>query len=210
MAELMQWLKQKWEILTSNRNKFQQAFMFNYLISNSSAMNKVIALSILLLYFSFSVNAQDGKALQQVKLVDMNDKPRNIPYMGEKMLFIVYLDPDVEGITDELTDTINKKGFSQAKLGALGVVNCKDTWIPDKAIITKARFMQKKYPESEILLDKSSTLKTNWSIGDCNNVAVIMIVGQDKKIKFIKKVKTKEEARIQISIIIRLLDSELK
>jgi hypothetical protein len=172
-------------------------------------MNRNVFFIICLFALNFAMlDAQTP--VQSIKLTNLNNSEIQIPDFGKKMLFIVYLDPDVEGITDELTDAVNKKGYPQARLGALGVVNCKDTWIPDKAIITKARFMQKKYPESEILLDKSSTLKTNWNIGDCNNVAVIMIVGQDKKIKFIKKVKTKEEARIQISIIIKLLDSELK
>jgi len=172
-------------------------------------MNRNVFFIICLFALNFAMLDAQTSA-QSIKLTNLNNSEIQIPDFGKKMLFIVYLDPDVEGITDELTDAINKKGYAQARLGALGVVNCKDTWIPDKAIITKARFMQKKYPESEILLDKSSTLKTNWNIGDCNNVAVIMIVGQDKKIKFIKKVKTKEEARIQISIIMRLLDSELK
>ena len=156
------------------------------------------------------IDAQILKSIQNIKLTDLNNSGILIPDFGKKTLFVIYIDPDVAGITDELTDAVNKKGFPSAKLGALGVVNCKDTWIPDKAIITKARFMQKRYPKSEILLDKSSSLKNGWNLGDCNNLAVVMIVGQDGKIKFLQKIKTKEEAQIQLPVIIKLLNSELK
>jgi len=156
------------------------------------------------------LDAQTQNSVQSIKLTNLNNSEIQIPDFGKKMLFIVYLDPDVEGITDELTDAVNKKGFPSAKLGALGVVNCKDTWIPDKAIITKTRFMQKRYPKSEILLDKSSSLKNGWNLGDCNNLAVVMIVGHDGKIKFLQKIKTKEDAQIQLPVIIQLLNSEFK
>jgi hypothetical protein len=173
-------------------------------------MKKNIFLVCCLFAFNYALDAQILKSIQNIKLTDLNNLEIQIPDFEKKTLFVVYLDPDVDGITDELTDAVNKNGFPISKLGALGVVNCKDTWIPNGAIIKKARIMQKKYSKSEILLDKSSTLKNTWNLGDCNNLAVIMVVGQDGKIKFLQKIKSKEEAHIQIPVVIKLLNSELK
>lgn len=155
------------------------------------------------------IDAQTLKSIQNIKLTDLNNSEIQMPGFGKKTLFVIYLDPDVEGITDELTEAVNKKNYSSNKLAAFGVVNCKNTWIPDKAIITKARIMQKRYSKSEILLDKNFVLKNGWNLGDCNNLAVIVIVGQDGKIKFLQKIKSKEEAQIQIPVVIKLLSSEL-
>lgn len=170
-------------------------------------MRKKLLLALGLFVCCLAINAQ---MLKQTQVTNLNNAEIQLPDFGKKTLFVIYLDPDAEGITDELTEAINKQGFPPAKLGALGVVNCKDTWIPNKAIITKAHFMQKRYSKSEILLDKEFALKKAWSLGDCDNLAVIMIVGQNGKMKYLHKVKSKDEAKYEIPVVIKRLNLELK
>jgi uncharacterized protein len=173
-------------------------------------MNKAIVLSILLLCFNFSINAQNRKTIQQIKLVDLNGIPRNIPYLGEKVLILFYVDPDVKEITDPISDALDEKKYPINKFGAVGVVNCKDSWVPNKLITTGTQLKQEKYPESSILLDKNYILSTTWSLGMCDNVAKIVIVGKDSEIKFVKAIKSQDECKDIIPLVIKIIEDEIE
>jgi uncharacterized protein len=173
-------------------------------------MNKIIILSVLLLFFSSSSNAQYGKIIQKIKLVDVNDIPEDIPYLGEKVLTLFYVDPDVEEITDPIADALVEKKYTVERFGAIGVVNCKDSWVPNTVITSIAELKQKKFPEASVLLDKNYLLPDAWSLGNCDNVAIILVVGKDLKIKFVKAVKSQEECRNIILSVIKIIEDELK
>lgn len=170
---------------------------------------KIIFVGLLVLISVYSI-AQFGKTVTNVKLVDVNDVVKNIPYIGNKVFTVFYVDPDVQDIVDPLSDALNARKFPKNKFGAIGMANCKDTWIPNSAIIYKAHQKQEQYPESLILLDKSYILQKAWGLGSCDNVAVIIVVGKDSKIKYIKTIKSQEEAKVLISTLLKIIDSELK
>jgi uncharacterized protein len=173
-------------------------------------MKEIIALSAILLFFSFSINAQNRKNIQNVKLVDLNNVSKNIPYLGEKVLTLFYVDPDVQEITDPLADALDKKKYPIEKFGAIGVVNCMDSWVPNTIITTVMQLKQKQFPEASILFDRSYLLRNEWTFGKCDNLAMILVVGKDSKIKFIRAVKSQDECRDIISSIIKIIEDELK
>jgi len=172
-------------------------------------MRKVPFIVLLVIISVYSI-AQVGKTVPNVEFIDVNGVAKNLPYLGNKVFALFYVDPDVQDVVDPLSDAINARKFPKDKFGAIGMANCKDTWIPNTAIIYKARQKQAKYPESYILLDKSYILQKAWGLGSCNDVAIIIVVGKDSKIKFIKAIKSQEEAKSLISNVLRLIDSELK
>lgn len=172
-------------------------------------MKKVLALVLGSLLISIAAFAQVGKAVPNIKLVDVNDQTKTIPFLGKKVFSLFYVDPDVRDTTVPLEDALNAKKFPKDKFAAIGVINCKDSWIPNKAILMKTREKQQKFPESLILLDEAYTLSNSYGLGACDGYAVILIVGKDAKIKYRKNISTKEEAKAIIPAVIKTVEAEL-
>ena len=147
-----------------------------------------------------------GNSVSNQQLVDPNDKPKTIPFIGEKVIAIFYTDPDEKDVNDPLSDAIKAKNYQKDKYAGIGIANCKDTWIPDAAIRMKARQKEKQFPGSVILLDTKRIVSKAWGLGDCNNLGVVIIVGKDSKIKYIKNVKTKEESKNIITNVLKIIE----
>lgn len=173
-------------------------------------MKRIISISFFLSAFLFATQAQVGKLVPNVKLVDVNDVVKSIPCLGNKVFTLFYIDPDVQDATDPLSDTLDAKKYPKDKFGAIGAVNCKDTWFPNGTILYKARQKQEKFPESLILLDNSYILRNAWGLSDCNDIAMVVVVGKDSKIKYAKAVKSQEECKGIISATIKIIEEELK
>lgn len=154
--------------------------------------------------------AQPGKTVQSVELTDANGQLVNLPYLGKKTFVLFYIDPDVEKISQPLSDAINRKKYPLDKFGAIGVVNCEDTWIPNAAIMSRVRQKQQEFPASLILLDESHELKTDWKPGECNDLMLVFVIGKDAKIKYQKSVKSLDESTAIISAVLKSIDSEMK
>ena len=150
-----------------------------------------------------------GKPLSSLQLVDPNDNPKAIPFVGEKVIAVFYTDPDEKDVNDPLSDALKAKNFSKDKYAGIGIADCKDTWIPDAAIRMKARQKEKQFPGTIILLDTKRELSKAWGLGDCNGLGVVIIIGKDAKIKFIKNVKTQEESKSITSNVLKIIQDEL-
>lgn len=177
-------------------------------------MKNLSLLSLLMFFLAIGkVNAQQtasvGKTLTSIQLVDPNDNPKNIPYIGEKVIAIFYTDPDEKDVNDPLSDALKAKNFPKEKYAGLGIANCKESWIPDAAIRMKARQKEKQFPGSIILLDSKRALAQAWGLGDCNGVGVVIIIGKDAKLKYIKNVKTQEESKAITNAVIKTIQDEL-
>ena len=178
-------------------------------------MRKNLFLTFSLIFFLVMANlyaqqtATVGKTLSSLQLVDPNDAPKAIPFIGAKVIAIFYTDPDEKDVNDPLSDAIKAKNFPKDKYAGIGIANCKDTWIPDAAIRMKARQKEKQFPGSIILLDTKRDLSKAWGLGDCNGLGVVIIIGKDAKIKFIKNIKTQEESKAIISAVLKIIQEEL-
>jgi len=166
------------------------------------------------LYFlPLSLAAQSGevtgKTMTSLMITDANNQPKQIPFVGEKVLLIQYTDPDVKDINDKLSDAVKAKKFDAKLYQGIGIANCKDTWIPNAGIRMKARQKEKQYVGSVILLDESHIVPSALGLGDCNGMGVLLVVGKDKVIKYMKKITTEEESKKATDEVIHLLEQEI-
>jgi len=173
-------------------------------------MKTFIGITFFLSAFLITVQAQVGKSVPNVKLTDVNNVVKNIPYLGNKVFILFYVDPDVKDVVDPLSDAIDAKNYPKDKFGAVGAANCKDTWFPNGTILFKARQKQDKFPKSLILIDKNYILRNTWGFGDCNDIAMVIVVGKDSKIKYAKAVKSQDECKGIITAVLKIIEEELK
>jgi predicted transcriptional regulator len=150
-----------------------------------------------------------GKTMTALMITDGNNQPKQIPFVGEKVLLIQYTDPDVKDINDKLSDAVKAKKFDAKLYQGIGIANCKDTWIPNAGIRMKARQKEKQYAGSVILLDESHIVPTALGLGDCNGMGVLLVVGKDKVIKYMKKISSEEESKMATDEVIHLLEQEI-
>lgn len=178
-------------------------------------MIKYLSIALLLMTFIsiYNLRAQQtatvGKTVNSIALVDPDNSPKAIPFIGSKVIALFYTDPDTKDVNDPLSDALKAKNFSKDKYAGIGIANCKETWIPDAAIRMKARQKEKQFPGSIILLDANRTLAKAWNLGDCNEMGVVIIIGKDAKIKYIKNVKTQEESKAIINTVVKTVQDEL-
>ncbi len=138
--------------------------------------------------------AEVGKTLAPVTLADLQGAAASLPYFGQKTLVVFYIDPDVRTFADPLADAIDAKKFPKEKFGAIGVVNSKDTWIPAGLVREIALAKQKRYPKSLILMDENHKIGAAWALDDCNDRVAVLVIGKDRRVKFLAKISTKEES----------------
>jgi len=150
-----------------------------------------------------------GKTMISLMISDANNRPQQIPFIGEKVLLIQYTDPDVKDINDKLSDAVKAKKFDEKRYQGIGIANCKDTWIPNMGIRMKARQKEKQYAGSVIMLDENRILPTNLGLGDCNEKGVLIVVGKDKIIKYLNKIGSEEESLKATEEVIKLLEAEI-
>jgi hypothetical protein len=169
--------------------------LFHFLPSGVKAQTKAVA----------------GQSMSMTSLMisDANNDPKQIPFVGEKVLLIQYTDPDVKDINDKLSDAVKAKKFDQNKYQGMGIANCKDTWIPNAGIRMKARQKEKQFAGSIVMLDENHVLPKALGLGDCNGIGVLIIVGKDKVIKYIKKISSEEESLNATAEVVKILEEEI-
>lgn len=151
-----------------------------------------------------------GQPITSPTLLDSNNKATTIPALGSKVLTIMYTDPDVKDVNDVLSNAIKAKNYSASKYQGIGIANCKDTWIPDVAIRKASRDKEKQFPGAIILVDENKILSSAWALGDCDSAGVVIIIGTDKKVKYVKKNKSSADSSASIAEVIKVLDAEMK
>lgn len=154
-------------------------------------------------------NDATGKTMTSLMITDGNNQPRQIPFVGEKVLLIQYTDPDVKDINDKLSEAVKAKKFDQNLYQGIGIANCKDTWIPNAGIRMKARQKEKQFAGSVILLDEDHKVSGSLGLGDCNSMGVVLIVGKDKVVKYMKKIASEEESQQATADVLKILEQEI-
>lgn len=147
--------------------------------------------------------------MTSLMITDANNDPKAIPFVGEKVLLIQYTDPDVKDINDKLSDAVKAKKFDAARYQGIGIANCKDTWIPNAGIRMKARQKEKQFAGSIVMLDEKHIVSTALGFGDCNEIGVLLVVGKDKAIKYMKKITSEAESQQATSEVIAILEAEI-
>jgi predicted transcriptional regulator len=130
-----------------------------------------------------------GAELPTATIQDANKQAAQIPGFGERVLLILYTDPDVADQNDKFADAVKAANVDPSKnfFQSIGVANMKDApakpnWIIRAIIRSKI----KKYNVS-ILADPERALPNQWKLCDCDDKSVVLLVGKDKKLKYYKK-----------------------
>lgn len=128
-----------------------------------------------------------GEELKNGEVRDGRNQPASLPGFGERVLLILYTDPDVANQNDAFADLVKAAGLPKSHFQSMGIANMKDAPLkPNWAIRSIVRKKVEKYGVT-ILTDPDRLLINQWGLGDCNNQSVVLIVGKDKKLHFFEK-----------------------
>jgi len=150
-------------------------------------MKKIIYTGLLFLFVSGSIFSLDiGDTVKDLPLKDANDAPAKIPDLGQKTLAIFYTDPDVKDQNDPFADYLKAANLPKATYRGMGIVNLKDTWLPNGLLRSLIRDKIKKY-NTTILTDPARILATNWGLGSCDDKSVVIVIDKNKKVLYTHK-----------------------
>ena len=126
-------------------------------------------------------------AIENVTLKALTGELTKLPHWGEKHLLIFYVDPDRHKQNEAFTYELEENGRANSpKIEAFGVLNLKDTMLPNAIIRTMARKRTEKNG-ALVLADEERTLATAWKIGDCNNQFVLLFISKEGELVFVRK-----------------------
>lgn len=157
----------------------------------------------------YALQINVGKLVSNLKIKTPDDKASNIPFLGEKVLLVLYTDPDVKDVNDPLSDAVREKHYPKEKYVGIGIANCDDTWLPNSMIRYAGRQKQAKYPSSVILVDDDKIVSKAWDLGNCDEIGYVLVIGKDAKVKFAKAVKNQNESKAIIASVISTLETEM-
>jgi predicted transcriptional regulator len=126
-----------------------------------------------------------GYTVKNIEVRDSNNNPTRIPDLGKKVVTVFYTDPDVKEQNERFREMLKAENLPKELYRGLGVVNLKDTWMPNFAVRRAVRQKEKKF-NSLILTDPGHTLKDQWGLEDCNEKDVVIVIGADRKVKYLK------------------------
>ena len=158
-----------------------------------------------------SVNAAAvGDVVSNPQVRDAADKPTTIPDFDNHVVGLFYSDTEASDLGDPLADVIKAKNYDKAVYTGLGIANMKDSIAPNWLIRRIIKGKIEKY-KTTILTDVDLSLPKAWGLGDCNDKSVFVLIGKDKKIKYLKVVDKKNRwSEAEISTVIKTIDDLLK
>ena len=159
--------------------------------------------ALIFAFVAISATAQDLKTkdvevtlphkVENLELKDLRNKPTTLPYYGEKHLLIFYVDPDKHKQNEEFTYEMERRHTATGpNIEGFGVLNLKDTMIPNAIVRTMARQRCEKN-NAIVLADTDRTLSRAWNLGDCNNMFVLIVVNKAGELVYCKKGELTQE-----------------
>ncbi|MHB8139017.1 MAG: YtfJ family protein [Smithellaceae bacterium] len=157
-----------------------------------------------------SVNAASvGQELSNPQIRDANDKPATIPDFGTHVITLFYNNVAASDLGDPMADALKAKNYNKDVYRGLGIANLKDSPQPNFLIRKIIRGKIEKY-KSTILTDVDLTLPRVWKLDNCKDKSLFLIIGKDKKIKYIKYVdKNNLWSKSEINDVIKIVDDLL-
>jgi len=153
------------------------------------------------------IAASVGQEVSNPQLRDANNKPATIPDFGTHVVVLTYADSSAGDLGDPLADAMMAKKYSKDVLRGIGVANMKDSsGIPDFIIRKAVRGKIEKY-KSIILTDPDLTLAKAWGLGNCKGKSVFVLIGKDKKIKYLRYTdKNSPWTKTEIDAVLQAVD----
>ncbi len=147
-----------------------------------------------------------GQELTNPQLRDADDKPATIPDFGTHVMTVTYADSSVSDLADPISDATKARKYDKAIYRGIGVANMKDSVAPNFVIRKIVKSKMEKY-KSTILTDPDLTLAKTWNLGPCKGKSVFVLIGKDKKIKYIKYAdKNSPWTPSEIAAVLKIMD----
>ncbi|MBO5983988.1 MAG: hypothetical protein J6P90_03085 [Rikenellaceae bacterium] len=125
--------------------------------------------------------------VENVTLKDVNNEPITLPFFGEKNIIFFYIDPDKHKQNEALTYYMERRNTCTGpNIEGFGILNLKDTMLPNALIRTMARKRTEKN-KAIVLTDDNRTLARTWGLGDCNNCFALIVVSKQGELIYCKK-----------------------
>jgi hypothetical protein len=151
-----------------------------------------------------------GQVVSNPQIRNAEDNPATIPDFGTHVIGLTYANVAAGDLGDPQSDAIKAKKYDKTVYRGLGVANLKDSPIPNFLIRSKVRDKIKQY-NAVILTDVDLTLPKAWGLGDCKDKSVFILIGKDKKIKYLRYTDKKNPwTPAEISSVIKLIDDLIK
>lgn len=168
----------------------------------------VLGLVLCLAIFGGQLDAANvGDTVSNVTIRDAADNPAQVPDLGAKVLTIFYNDADAADLSDPISDALKAKKFPEAQYRGQGIANLKDSKAPNFIIRKVIKGKEQKY-NTKILTDPDYSLKNAWGLANCNDASVCMVIGKDRKVKYIKYFRKNAPAdAAEIAKIVGLVES---
>lgn len=150
--------------------------------------------------------ASVGQELSNPQIRDANDNPAVIPDFGTHVISLFYADTSVSDIADLLSDAIKAKKYRKDVYRGVGVANMKDSAVPNFVIRKIIKGKIEKY-KSTILTDVDLTLPKAWGLGNCKGKSVFVLIGKDKKVKYLKFAdKNNPWSKAEVDAVLKMMD----
>ena len=190
-------------------NVDNEHFFYKFALCNIifSKMKQTIILFITAVLFTLcsqSANAQKRNKpyedieplphkVENLNLMDLNNKPCTLPYFGEKNLLIFYVDPDKHKQNDAFVRDMEETGKAAGdNIVGFGIIDLKNTLFPNSIVRALARWRTEKN-KATIITDPQCIVAKEWGLGDCNNKFTIMLVSKEGELVFFRKGEFTEE-----------------
>lgn len=133
-----------------------------------------------------AVWAQDEQLVADVSLQTVDQTATGVPSFGEKIIAVFYGDADFPDINDPLAQAIVDMKPNEKVYRGVGIANLADSKAPNFIIRSVIKGKIEKF-KSTIVTDPDHSLSKAWGLGDCNNTGLVIIIGKDKKVKFMQR-----------------------
>ena len=125
--------------------------------------------------------------VENIELKALTGELTKLPFWGEKHLLVFYVDPDRHKQNEAFTYELEQNGrASSPKIEGFGVLNLKDSMLPNGIVRTLARKRTEKNG-ALVLADENRTLSNAWKLGDCNNLFVLIFISKEGELIFFRK-----------------------
>ncbi|MEN6469718.1 MAG: YtfJ family protein [Smithella sp.] len=166
----------------------------------------VVVCAVIALGLGSANAASVGQDVTNPQLRDAEDNPATVPDFGTHVLAVTYADTSVSDLGDPMNDAMKAKKYPKDKYRGIGVANMKDSTAPNFIIRKVVKGKIEKY-KSTILTDPDLSLAKTWNLGACKGKSVFVVVGKDKKIKYIRYTdKSNPWNKAEIDKVLALMD----
>ncbi len=154
-------------------------------------MKQKLLISLLLVLCAAPLaTAQEGRTVENIELLNLNNRATRLPHFGTKNLIIFYVDPDRVGQNDDFVREIKGNAtLKSGKFAGVNIMNIKDAPMAPNAVSYKMAQKRAEATGTPFLIDHNGTLSSNWRLGDCDNLSTILVVDTAGEIKFVSKGK---------------------